>query len=97
MLFGSLADINMLCGMTIICCLFADFDDFDSKVDSRIVMVLEAGLPPAVVLSISAVIVNYCNYLFVETFHLATFFFLSSWRFDFYFKYLVLISFEDQT
>ena len=73
MLFSSLADINMLFGMTIICCFFADFDDFDSKVDSRIVMVLEAGLPPTVVLSISAVIVNSCNYLFVETFHLATF------------------------
>ena len=60
MLFSSLADIqpftNTLCGMTIICCFFADFDD--RKVDRCIVVVLEAGLPPAVVLSISVVIVN---------------------------------------
>ena len=60
MLFRSLADIqpfaNMRRGMTIICCFLADFDD--CKVDRRIVMILEAGLPPAVVLSISVVIVN---------------------------------------
>ena len=47
--------INYLCGMTIICWFLADFDG--CKLDGRIVMVLVAGLPPVVVLSISAVIV----------------------------------------
>ena len=47
--------INYLCGMTIICWFLADFDG--CKLDGRIVMVLVAGLPPVVVLSISVVIV----------------------------------------